>query len=166
MAQILHINLVQLKNKYKKVKLVNKLALYITYATLPIVSILVQQSSTFAQQVPLYAQQNNDVFLPISKYIQQGDSQKLSAWFANNLELDILGNINDCSKIQATQIMKDFFVKYQPKVFSIIHKSGKAPMKYAVGNLSAGGETFRVTLFVKTCTKDGNQIQQLIIERE
>lgn len=111
------------------------------------------------------AQQTQDVFVPIGKYIQLGDSHSLSAWFASNLELDILGNINDCSKIQATQIMKDFFVSYTPKSFKIIHKSGKAPMKYAIGNLNAGGETFRVTLFVKT-QANGNQIQQLRIERE
>ncbi len=109
--------------------------------------------------------QNQDVFVPIGKYIQNGDAESLSAWFASNLELDILGKINDCSKVQATQIMKDFFVTYTPKNFSIIHKSGKAPMKYAIGNLNAGGETFRLTLFVKT-QSNGNQIQQLRIERE
>ena len=114
----------------------------------------------------LKAQQAQDVFVPIGKYIQQGDSESLSAWFANNLELDILGKTSDCSKVQATQIMKDFFVTYTPKSFSIIHKSGKAPMKYAIGNLNAGGETFRVTLFVKTQQNSGNQIQQLRIERE
>lgn len=114
----------------------------------------------------LQAQQAQDVFVPIGKYIQQGDSESLSAWFANNLELDILGKTSDCSKVQATQIMKDFFVTYTPKSFSIIHKSGKAPMKYAIGNLNAGGETFRVTLFVKTQQNSGNQIQQLRIERE
>ena len=114
----------------------------------------------------LKAQQAQDVFVPIGKYIQQGDSESLSAWFASNLELDILGKTNDCSKVQATQIMKDFFVTYTPKNFTIVHKSGKAPMKYAIGNLNAGGETFRVTLFVKTQKNNGNQIQQLRIERE
>lgn len=109
--------------------------------------------------------QEADVFVPIGKYIQQGDAEKLSAWFASNLELDILGNVNDCSKIQATRIMKDFFVTYPPKSFTIIHKSGKAPMKYAIGSLGAGKEKFRVTLFVTTQTS-GNLIQQLMVERE
>ena len=112
-----------------------------------------------------YAQKPADVFVPIGKYIQMGDSDKLSAWFSNNLELDILGSVSACSKVQATQIMKDFFVNYTPKSFSIIHKSGKAPLTYAIGRLSAGGEMFRITLFVMTEEK-GNQIQQLRIERE
>ena len=112
-----------------------------------------------------FAQKQADVFVPIGKYIQMGDSDKLSAWFASNLELDILGSVSACSKVQATQIMKDFFVNYTPKSFSIVHKSGKAPLTYAIGSLSAGGEKFRVTLFVMTQEK-GNQIQQLRIERE
>lgn len=136
---------------------------------------LISQKNCFKKSVLFFAvmctafssvsAQDQDVFVPIGKYIQQGDSEKLSAWFASNLELDILGNVNACSKVQATQIMKDFFVNYTPKSFSIMHKSGKAPMKYAVGSLSAGGEKFRITLFVKT-QESGNQIQQLRIERE
>ncbi len=124
-----------------------------------IISLLLSVSVANAQS------KSQDVFVPIGKYIQNGDAESLSVWFAGNLELDILGNVNECSKVQATQIMKDFFVNYTPKNFTLIHKSGKAPMKYAIGNLNAGGETFRVTLFVKTHT-NGNQIQQLRIERE
>lgn len=111
------------------------------------------------------AQKQADVFVPIGKYIQLGDAEKLSAWFAGNLELDILGSVSACSKVQATQIMKDFFVNHTPKTFTIVHKSGKAPLTYAIGSLSAGGEKFRITLFVMTEEK-GNQIQQLRIERE
>ncbi|MEN6618977.1 MAG: DUF4783 domain-containing protein [Rikenellaceae bacterium] len=106
-----------------------------------------------------------DVFVPIAKYIQNGDSEKLSAWFAPNLEIDILGTVNVCSKAQAKQIIKEFFSNYSPKSFIIAYRSGKAPMKYAIGNLNAGGNNFRVTLFVKT-QDDGNFIQQLRIEKE
>ncbi len=115
----------------------------------------------------LYASQDQDqdVFVPITKYIQNGDAERLSAWFAPNLEIDILGNAIVCSKQQAKQIMKEFFNEYSPKNFSVAYKSGKAPMKYAIGTLNAGGSKFRVTLFVKT-QKDGNFIQQLRIEKE
>ena len=91
-----------------------------------------------------------DVFTPIGKYLQSGDCDKLSAWFADNLELDMLGAVNNCTRNQARLIMKNFFTSYTPKKFTIIHKSGKVPMKYAVGSLSAGGERFRVILYVKT----------------
>ena len=61
--------------------------------------------------------------------------------------------------------MKNFFATYTPKKFSIIHKSGKAPMKYAVGSLSAGGERFRVILYVQS-TGEQSHIEQLKVERE
>ena len=106
-----------------------------------------------------------DVFVPISKYIQKGDAESLSVWFASNLEMDILGVNNVCSRQQAKQILKDFFSTYSPKNFNISYRSGKAPMKYAVGILNAGGSIFRITLTVKT-QQEGNFIHQLRIEKE
>ena len=82
-----------------------------------------------AKSIQQMVSSSHDVFVPISKYLRQGNTEKLSAWFAKNLELDILGNSNDCSKVQATQIIKEFFTTYPPKNFVIIHKSGQAPLK-------------------------------------
>ena len=125
------------------------------------------QSMQFMRTSQSNVQSNTeqDVFTPIGKYIQSGDYEKLSAWFAANLELNILGAINNCTRNQARLIIKNFFTNYTPKKFTIIHKSGKAPMKYAVGSLTAGGEKFRVILYVKT-TDGVNSIQQLKVERE
>ncbi|MBQ1655614.1 MAG: DUF4783 domain-containing protein, partial [Bacteroidales bacterium] len=41
---------------------------------------------------------------------------------------------------------------------------GRANMKYALGTLKAGGETFNVTIFL-SCKEDRYRIQQLKIER-
>ena len=118
-----------------------------------------------SSQTNVQSNTEQDVFTTIGKYIQSGDYEKLSAWFADNLELNILGAINNCTRNQARLIIKNFFTNYTPKKFTIIHKSGKAPMKYAVGSLTAGGEKFRVILYVKT-TDGVNSIQQLKVERE
>lgn len=121
---------------------------------------------TFLFVGPSTAQEGSqDVFTPIGKYLQAGDYEKLSAWFADNLELDMLGAVNNCTRNQAKLIMKNFFTSYTPKKFTIIHKSGKAPMKYAVGSLSAGGERFRVILYVKT-SDEKSYIEQLKVERD
>ncbi len=104
-----------------------------------------------------------DVFVPIAKYIREGDAKKLSAWFADNLELSILGKANDCSDKQAQQIMKSFFNTYTPRSFDIKHKAGSSNKKYAIGNLKAGGKVFLVTIFVNFC-KDEYQIQHIKIE--
>ena len=106
----------------------------------------------------------NDVFTPIGKYIAQGDAEKLSAWFSDNLEVTIFSTSNDSSRSQARQIMKSFFKSHTPRSFEITHTAGRANMKYALGRLNAGGEVFLVTIFV-ALQKEEYRIQQIKIER-
>lgn len=105
-----------------------------------------------------------DVFVPISKYLSQGDVQSLSAWFADNLEISVISSTHDTSKKQARQILKNFFEQHTPRAFSITHKTDSANMKYALGALTAGGEIYQVTIFLYL-KDDAYQIQQLKIER-
>ena len=105
-----------------------------------------------------------DVFVPISKYIEAGDAEKLSAWFADNLEITIFTVTNDSSRSQARQILKTFFNSYTPQSFSLTHKAGRSNMKYALGSLSAGGEIFIVTIFV-SYKETSYKIQQIKIEK-
>ncbi len=105
-----------------------------------------------------------DVFIPIAKYIGRGDAEKLSAWFADNLEVSVFSSANDVSHNQARQIMKSFFDSYTPRSFEITHTAGRGNMKYALGTLNAGGQTFGVTIFVSRKDK-GYYIQQLKIEK-
>jgi len=113
----------------------------------------------------IQAQTNGyDVFSSIGKYIKQGNTEALSAWFADNLEIAVLGSENVASKQQASQIVKDFFTRFTPRDFRISHTAGRSNMKYALGNLTAGGENFRVTIFVN-CKDEDCRIQELKIER-
>ncbi len=106
----------------------------------------------------------NDMFVPIAKYLAQGNADNLSAWFADNLEISVVSSLTNSSKSQAKQILKSFFENYTPRTFDISHIAGRPNMKYALGTLNAGGETFNVTIFVSV--KEGDcKIQQLKIER-
>jgi len=108
--------------------------------------------------------QEFDVFNPITKYMAQGNSDALSAWFADNLEISVLSQKSDASRSQARQIIKAFFQSYTPRSFTAKHTAGRSNMKYLLGDLSAGGENFHVIIFV--CYKDGAyRIQQLKIDR-
>lgn len=114
---------------------------------------------------PAFAQnEGNEVFVPIAKYLTQGNAESLSAWFADNLEISIISSLNNSSKNQAKSILKTFFETYTPRSFDISHIAGRSNMKYALGTLSAGGETFNVTIFV-SCKDNEYKIQQLKIER-
>ncbi len=105
-----------------------------------------------------------DVFNPIAKYLASGDAEKLSAWFSDNLEVTIFSDSNDSSRNQARQIVKSFFRSYTPRSFEITHRAGRSNMKYALGNLNAGGEMFLVTIFVGY-DNTSYRIQHLKIER-
>ena len=107
-----------------------------------------------------------DVFVPIGKYITQGDAASLSAWFSDNLEVSIISSTRNCSKSQARQIVKTFFEAYTPRSFDITHKASQSNMKYALGQLNAGGEVFIVTIFVSSRADGTYQIQQLKIDRQ
>ena len=110
------------------------------------------------------APQKGDVFIPISKYLSQGDVQSLSAWFADNLEISIISSTNDTSKKQARQILKSFFDAHTPRAFEITHQASSSNMKYALGSLTAGGEIYQVTIFLNL-KDDAYQIQQFKIDR-
>ena len=132
---------------------------FVTIVSAALCSILLGMLPASAQD------EGYDVFVPISKYISQGDANRLSAWFADNLEVTIISSSNDSSKNQARQIVKTFFNTYTPRSFTISHKASRANMKYAYGTLNAGGEVFLVTIFLNY--KDGSyQIQQLKIDRQ
>ena len=105
-----------------------------------------------------------DVFVPISKYLANGDTDSLSAWFADNLEISIMSSTNDSSRNQAKQILKSFFASHTPRSFEINHTASRSNSKYALGYLNAGGELFEVTIFVSK-GKDRYTIQQLKIDR-
>lgn len=105
-----------------------------------------------------------DVFVPISKYMAAGDVDRLSAWFDDNLDITIVSSSNNSSRNQAKQILKTFFAAYSPRSFYIDHRAGRANMRYALGSLNAGGETFIVTIYA-SCQDSGYKIQQLKIER-
>jgi hypothetical protein len=105
-----------------------------------------------------------DVFVPICKYMAQGNADNLSAWFDDNLEIAVVSQGSNASKAQAKQIVKTFFENYTPRSFEVNHTAGRDNMKYALGTLKAGGENFSVTIFVSSKGKS-YKIQQLKIER-
>lgn len=120
---------------------------------------------SLSAQTKFLSDEDNSVFIPISKYLERGSVDCLSAWFANKLEIDIMGSTSQCSRNQARQIIRNFFTEYTPRNFEIVYKSGTYPMEYAVGTLDSGGNKFRVTILVKI-QESGNYIELLKFEKE
>ena len=49
----------------------------------------------------------SSVFVPIAKYLQRGDAECLAAWFAENLQVNVMGTVSNCSRSQARQSADD-----------------------------------------------------------
>jgi hypothetical protein len=102
----------------------------------------------------------------ISQAFRAGNAKELSRFFSPNVELKILSKEDVYSKTQAEIILKDFFLKYPPKNYTIGHHgTSKAGAQYTIGQLITTGGTFRTYYFLK---KSGEHfhIQELRIEQE
>lgn len=94
-----------------------------------------------------------------------GSAEELARYFNNTIELIILDTEDVYSKIQAQQIMDNFFAEHYPKSFEFIHQGGKGESKFAIGKLVTFNGTFRVTLLIKE-KNEKPLIHQLRIETE
>jgi len=106
-----------------------------------------------------------DIPLKIFQAMKVGNVDELSKYFNTSLELVVLDKEDVYSKQQAVQILKDFFVKYKAKNFTLLHQGGKEEAQYAIGTLETEKGNFRVYFLVR---QKGTQtlIHQLRIEEE
>ena len=108
-----------------------------------------------------------DIYDDVANAIRSGDAKQVATFFGNTVELTIADAENVYSHAQAEFVLKDFFGKYPPKSFTILHK-GSSPegTQYAIGNLvTTAGKTFRTSYYLKN--NNGKFIlQELRIESE
>lgn len=107
-----------------------------------------------------------DVFDDMTVFIKNGNSKELSKFFNASIDLTTPTASDIYSKAQAEIVLKDFFVKYPPKAFSIQHRgSSSQGARYVIGNYNYGKGSFRVYILVKE-NSGVQQIQELRFENE
>lgn len=87
----------------------------------------------------------------ITSALGSGDYQALGKYFDEEVEVSIFGTADFYSKSEAITKVKSFFQKYRPTSFSQVH-TGKPPAggaQYCIGDLKAGGQVFRVYIYLK-----------------
>ncbi len=94
-----------------------------------------------------------------------GNADELSRYFNNTIELVILDKEDVYSKVQAKQIIDQFFLDHTPKSFEFVHQGGKEESQFAIGKLITFNGTFRIYLLIKL-KNDKSFIHQLRIETE
>ena len=108
-----------------------------------------------------------DIYDDISNAIKTGNSKQLAAYIGGNIDLTIGSQEAVYSKVQAEQILRDFFTKNAPKSFTILHKgASKEGNSYAIGTLvTNSGKTFRTSFYFKH-SANSYVIQEIRFETE
>jgi len=91
-----------------------------------------------------------DIIHNVEAALKIGSSKELSRYFSQTVEINLEGEISSYSKMQAEYVLKDFFKKYPPENFEIIHNgASKGGLKYAIGKYSCKRGDFRVWMRIK-----------------
>ncbi len=92
----------------------------------------------------------NDIIQTISKAISSGKSENVAVYFNSTLDLTTPDNEGTYSKIQAEQILKDFFSKNPISSFTIKHNGSSTDGSiYAIGIYLSDTLTYRVYFLLK-----------------
>ncbi len=82
--------------------------------------------------------------------IQTGNSKELAKYFDNSVEITIYEKEETYSKAQAEMVLKDFFTRYKPISFKIIHNgNSNQGSQYGIGTLVTDKQTFRTYIYLK-----------------
>ncbi|WP_291784243.1 DUF4783 domain-containing protein [Cecembia sp.] len=76
---------------------------------------------------------------------QSGSSKELARFFENGVDININGNQGDYSRNQAELVMRDFFKKYPPVDFQLLHEGKNAEqIVYYIGVYKSEDISFKV----------------------
>ncbi len=95
-------------------------------------------------------QEVSEIIKKAATAIHNGSAQELTKYFNKTVELDLLGEENFYSQVQAEILLKDFFNKNKPLKFTVNHQGVKETTSYAIGIMSTKGGDIRVSIFIKT----------------
>lgn len=103
----------------------------------------------------------------ISKALGAGDVETLSNYLDVEVELSVMGEDDFFTKAEAQEQLQDFFDQNKASKFAQIHNgvSETTKAEYCIGNLDAGGKTFRVVIYLKK-TADGLKIKKMSFDEE
>ena len=105
-----------------------------------------------------------DINQDIISAIKTGNSKELAKHFSATIELTVPEHEGNFSKVQAELLVKNFFVKYSPKTFTVNNKGkSRSGSSYTIGTLVTGNGTFRIYYLIKNIS-GVNCIQQLLFE--
>jgi hypothetical protein len=88
--------------------------------------------------------------------LRSGNSNELSRYFDDNVELTLPDKSDSYSRAQAQLIVKDFFGNNGVKGFDLKHKGDSPGGHFCVGTLQTNSGNFRTNVFMKM--KNGREV--------
>lgn len=103
----------------------------------------------------------------IAKAISSGDATALSQYFAEGVEMTVLGDANLYSKAEAKTAVQAFFEANKPQKYTQVHEGSSkgAGGQYCIGILETSGQKFRVMLYLEKSAKN-YLIKEIKFEKE
>ena len=91
-----------------------------------------------------------DVISDVKSALNAGSSKELVKFLDKTTDIDVDGDRSSYSRTQAEVVLKDFFKKYPPTNFQIIHQgASRAGSPYVIGQYTFKAGTFRVWIILK-----------------
>lgn len=110
--------------------------------------------------------QGKDIIAEVEKALTAGNSQLISSYFSDHVNLSLPGADGVYSKEQAGVILKEFFKRHKPTQFKITHKgkSGEGA-SYFVGALTCGSKKFSLYVLMHNAANKST-IKQFQVEED
>ncbi len=92
----------------------------------------------------------SDYMADMSRLFKAGDSKEIAKNFNNSVALSVSYNEDVYSKVQAEQILREFFNKQSPTQSSVIHQINTNPnMRFGILSLNTKNGQFRISVTTK-----------------
>lgn len=92
----------------------------------------------------------NEVLSNTKVSLAQANPKSLTKFFNEFVEISLGAEKGNYSRTQAEFVMKDFFRRYPPTGFELIHQgASKEGVKYAIGQYTHQKGSFRVYILIK-----------------
>lgn len=86
----------------------------------------------------------------IAVQFKQGNAKEIAKLFSSSVELIVIDQEDVYNRVQAEQILKDFFLKYPASKTSVLHRLSNNPnYRLAVFSYFAKNDKFRITTTFK-----------------
>jgi hypothetical protein len=91
-----------------------------------------------------------DIIPELAAFFKSANSKEIGAHFSPTVDLIVLEDEENYSKVQAEQIIRDFFTKHPPVSSTIIHTIDTNPnYRFCILSLSTRSGKFRVSVTLK-----------------